>query len=44
MALNRIKELIEGKNAYIVPGVPSKEDTLIGITLNIPLYSGKWDV
>ena len=40
MAMNRIRELIQGKTAYIVPGVYAKEDTILGIKLNVPLFSG----
>jgi len=41
--MNRIKELIYGKTAYIVPSMPSSEDRLIGITLNIPIFQGDLD-
>ena len=43
MALNRIRELIQGKVSYIVPGVPCKEDILIAINLKIPIYSGDYE-
>jgi len=43
MALNRIKELIQNKTAYIVPSMPSREDYLIGIALNVPIFQGDLD-
>ena len=40
--LNKIKKIIEGKQAYIVPGYPSKEDFLLGIFLKVPILSGNY--
>ncbi|CAD8177263.1 unnamed protein product [Paramecium pentaurelia] len=39
-ALKRIKSLIRGQSAYIVPGVCSNDDIKISDILNIPIFSG----
>jgi hypothetical protein len=38
--LNRIKQLIRGKVAYIVPSIPSNDDIELSASLNIPIFSG----
>lgn len=40
-ALRRLKSLIKGKFAYIVPGFPSNEDVKLSRELHIPLLSGE---
>ena len=37
-ALKRIKQIISGKYAYIIPSFPSVEYINISIELNIPLF------
>ena len=37
----RILQLIKGKKAYIVPGVPSSDDIQLSAMLNVPLMSGE---
>ncbi|KAL4447016.1 hypothetical protein ABPG74_013868 [Tetrahymena malaccensis] len=44
LALKKIKDLIQNKNAYIVPGVPCKEDNLVGMALKIPIFCGNYDI
>lgn len=39
-ALKRIRTLIRNKPAYIVPGVPSKDDIKLSNALEVPLFSG----
>ncbi|KRX03040.1 hypothetical protein PPERSA_08115 [Pseudocohnilembus persalinus] len=40
-AMKRIRNLVNGKYAYMVPGYPSNDDVKLATELNIPLYSGK---
>lgn len=40
LALNRIKELIAGREAYIVPGVASLELNLIAQHIGAPIFQG----
>ncbi|KAL4463088.1 hypothetical protein ABPG74_007089 [Tetrahymena malaccensis] len=39
-ALKRIKNLIKGKQAYIVPGYPSNDDIKLAKSIDVPLMSG----
>lgn len=39
--LKKIKNLIQGKQAYIVPGTPSIDDIKLSIRLAIPILSGE---
>ena len=39
-AQRRIKELVNGRVAYIVPSIPSYDDIELSALLNIPLFSG----
>ncbi len=34
----RIKKLIQGKNAYIIPGYPSNDDVKLANELNLPIF------
>jgi len=38
--LKRIKQLIKGKTAYLVPSIPSNDDIELSALLNIPVFSG----
>ena len=40
-SLNKIKSLIQGKQAYIVPGITSIDDIKLSIRLAIPILSGE---
>ncbi len=40
-ALKRIKTLIKGKQAYIIPGAVSTEDIKVSIALGIPILCGE---
>ena len=40
-ALNCIKSMIKGKQAYIVPGMLSTDDIKLSIAFNIPLLAGE---
>ena len=42
-ALKRIKELIDDRQAYIVPGITSKDDINLSIQLGIPIMCGDPD-
>ncbi len=35
--INQIKKLIENKNSYIIPGIPSKVDSLLSMKINCPM-------
>lgn len=39
-ALNKVKELIQGKLSYIVPGKPNKHDVMLSQHLRVPIMSG----
>ena len=39
--MKRIKSMIKGKQAYMVPGVVSSDDIKLSIAFNIPLMSGE---
>lgn len=39
--VKRIKNLIKGKQAYIVPGMPSNDDIKLSIALQVPILSGE---
>ena len=39
--IKRIKNLIKGKQAYIVPGIPSTDDIKLSIMLQVPIMSGE---
>lgn len=39
--LQKIKSLIQGKQAYIVPGITSSADIKLSIRLAIPILSGE---
>mmetsp|Transcript_32961 Transcript_32961/g.24268 ORF Transcript_32961/g.24268 Transcript_32961/m.24268 type:complete len:168 (+) Transcript_32961:828-1331(+) len=39
--IKRIKSLIKGKQAYIVPGIPSTDDIKLSITLSVPILCGE---
>lgn len=39
-AIKRIIALIQGKNAFIVPGFPSNDDIKLAVQLKIPIFSG----
>ena len=39
--LQRIKSMIKGKQAYIVPGSVSQDDVKLSIRLAIPIFSGE---
>lgn len=39
--VKRIKNLIKGKQAYIIPGVTSTDDIKLSINLSIPILSGE---
>ncbi|MCQ2817558.1 MAG: hypothetical protein MJ252_09870 [archaeon] len=41
--LNRIKSIIKGKEAYIVPGRMGKFESLLSIQLNVPILMGDLD-
>ena len=40
LAMKQISRIIYGKVAYLIPSVPSNEDRLIGMELQIPLFYG----
>ena len=43
--MKRIKSMIKGKQAYIVPGIISSDDIKLSIRFNIPMMCGepqKW--
>ena len=40
-SIKRIKNLIAGKQAYIVPGMPSIDDIKLSIRLAIPIMCGE---
>ena len=42
--MNRIKHLIRGRNAYMVTGVPHKDDLYVADYLDVPLLSGEPEV
>jgi len=42
--LKRIKHLIKGREAYIVSGVPHKDDLAVAEALNVPVLSPEHDV
>lgn len=37
----RLKSMIKGKQAYIVPGIVSSDDIKLSIKLKIPILSGE---
>ena len=39
--VKRIKNLIKGKQALIVPGVPSTDDVKLSILLQVPILCGE---
>jgi len=39
-AMKRIQSLIQGKNAFIVPGFPSNDDIKLAVQLKIAIFSG----
>lgn len=39
--VKRIKSLIKGRQAYIVPGIANNDDLKLSITLQIPILSGE---
>jgi len=39
--MKRIKSMIKGKQAYMVPGVVSSDDIKLSIAFNIPLMAGE---
>lgn len=39
--MKRIKSMIKGKQAYMVPGVVSSDDIKLSIAFNIPLLAGE---
>ncbi|EGR32140.1 IQ calmodulin-binding motif family protein, putative [Ichthyophthirius multifiliis] len=43
MALKKIKKIISNKYSYIIPGNIQKQDILISIQLNVPVYAGDLD-
>ena len=40
-ALERIKNLIKGRDAYIVPGVMNQDDLYVSDYLNVPILGNK---
>jgi len=40
-SIKRIKDLIKGKQAYIVPGVSSLDDIKLSISLTVPVLAGE---
>ncbi|EGR31565.1 IQ calmodulin-binding motif family protein, putative [Ichthyophthirius multifiliis] len=43
-ALNKIKQIIQGKQAILIPGKPSQEDIQLGIFFQIPIFSGPFEL
>lgn len=41
MALNQVKEIIHGKQSYIVPGRPNHYDTQLSMALRVPIMCGE---
>ena len=39
--VKRIKSLIKGKQAYIVPGIASNDDIKISIAITVPILCGE---
>ena len=39
--IKRIKNLIKGRQAYIVPGIPSTDDIKLSIMLSVPILCGE---
>jgi len=39
--MKRIKSMIKGKQAYIVPGIISSDDIKLSIRFNIPMMCGE---
>ena len=42
-SLNRIRQLIENKNCYIIPGTPSKIDIQLSMKLNCPIMMDNYE-
>ena len=39
--MRRIRTIIKGNHAYIVPGYPSNDDIKLSNALQVPLFSGE---
>lgn len=44
MSLNRIKNVIKGKNSFIVPGVVSKYDVTLSMYLECPILMDEFEI
>jgi len=44
LAMKRIKEISNGKFAFIIPGVSSSDMRLLAVYLGIPIFSGTYSI